>query len=448
MELHAAPLPLPSVGATPLNLDDYTVGEHRERRPVADVYDAVHRYSGARHLLYVLRPRAMQDRVLVHRIGCEIDAARWLRHASVPKLDRQGETPSRRLYVAVEHRPGPSLRAVVTESGGLPAQEVVRLAAPLVEALEEAHALGLVHGRLTPDAISVTDDGAPLGGSRVVLTGLGLASIGHPGELAADERAFVSPEQLAGEAPGVRSDVFGLAAVLDYALHGEVHVGDQLAADAGERGTVVGVLRAARSVDSAARPPSVRALWEELLSALVVGTLPSEAPRQPGDAVKTVLPAPPPLTRRRAARAYTWGLAIPMAAALGWPLARGGAHTPTSRPSHSVAGEVVPPAVRAPGPKRPPALARAVDDQVASGARPTGPSNVRPSDITRPNARQSAAQPAAERPSPTRDDAAARTPSQRVEVPTFVIINAEAAPRTAASPGEFGDRFNPARGAP
>jgi serine/threonine-protein kinase len=129
------------------HLGDYAITARLERRPSADVYEATNAVTGAARLLYVLRPGAMRQSGLVHRLAHEVDAARWLRHPAIAKVDACAESPSRRLYVAVERPTGRSLAGVLAESGRLSPGRVVRLGGRLVEALAEAHAVGLVHGR-------------------------------------------------------------------------------------------------------------------------------------------------------------------------------------------------------------------------------------------------------------------------------------------------------------
>ena len=125
-----------------LTLGDYVLGPRLARRVSADVYDATHTPTGAPRLVYVLRPAAMGDHPLVHRVVCEVDAARWLRHPAVAKVDGYGDTPSRRLYVGVERAPGRSLGELLADGERMVPSRVVRLAARLVEALDEAHAVG------------------------------------------------------------------------------------------------------------------------------------------------------------------------------------------------------------------------------------------------------------------------------------------------------------------
>jgi serine/threonine-protein kinase len=262
------------------------------------VYDATHLPTGGARRVYVLRPGAMQNNPLVHRVVCEADAARWLRNPAAAKLEAHGDTPSRRLYVAVERPDGRPLGDVLAEAGRLAPWRVVRLAGRLVEALDEAHAVGLAHGRLTPAAAVVAPDadGAELGSApAVTLTGLGTAALDGADPVAAADRPYVSPEQLDGRDADVRSDVFGLASLLQHALTGAPPV--EPAADAPEpsadESAVHGVLAAARAVDPARRQATIKAFWEDLLEALVA------------DAVRATRPADaaPPAPRRAGRRA-------------------------------------------------------------------------------------------------------------------------------------------------
>jgi hypothetical protein len=287
-------------------LGDYVLGARLARRPAADVYEAVHVPTGAPRLVYVLRPGAMQDHPLVHRVVCEVDAARWLRHPAIAKVDGYGDTPSRRLYVGVERAPGRTLRALLADGERLPAWRVARLASRLVEALDEAHAVGLTHGRLTPDAVVLAPEPEAVGAPPLVtLVGLGAGAVAFDGEVPAEDRPFVGPEQLAGRDPDARSDVFGLASLLHLLLTGEspaevapdVPVADAAHPDAAHRPTHA-VLAAARAADPRHRPATVKAFWEELLAALV-----SDAAAAASLGPTTAAPAPASDTADRGASA-------------------------------------------------------------------------------------------------------------------------------------------------
>jgi Tol biopolymer transport system component len=84
--------------------------------------------------------------------------------------------------------------------GGLPAEEALRYAIDIGSALNRAHKRGAVHGKLSPHAILLTVSGArimrPVEGTDL------------------DALAYRSPEQVSGEAPDWRSDIFSFGTLL------------------------------------------------------------------------------------------------------------------------------------------------------------------------------------------------------------------------------------------
>jgi hypothetical protein len=82
----------------------------------------------------------------------------------------------------------------------LPAEEALRYAIDIGSALNRAHKRGAVHGKLSPHAILLTESGA-----RIVrpVEGTDL-----------DALAYRSPEQVSGEAPDWRSDIFSFGTLL------------------------------------------------------------------------------------------------------------------------------------------------------------------------------------------------------------------------------------------
>lgn len=149
-------------------------------------------------------------------------------------------------------------------------RRVVRMAHRLVEAIEEAHAVGLVHGRLAPSSILVADESDP-DNPLLTLTGFGTGAVALDGDIPAADQPYVSPERLAGRELDVRADVYGLASLLHHALVGVAPTGAASAADLAPpgAGSIAGVIAAARSVEPKRRPATVKAFWEDLLAALV-----------------------------------------------------------------------------------------------------------------------------------------------------------------------------------
>ena len=123
------------------------------------------------------------------------------------------------LLLIVERPPGPTLREAIDADGRLAVTRAVRIAIQIAEALEQAHALGLVHGGLHPDnvVLCAPDDTVSLthfGFDRL----LGAPSRSGP-TVAVDERAYQAPEQASGKTTA-RSDIYTLGALLYEMLAG------------------------------------------------------------------------------------------------------------------------------------------------------------------------------------------------------------------------------------
>jgi eukaryotic-like serine/threonine-protein kinase len=131
--------------------------------------------------------------------------------------------PDTFLYYVMPYVQGETLRARLEREHQLSVDETVRLVTLLANALEYAHAQGVIHRDLKPENILlqsgqpvIADFGIALavaqaGGSRVTETGL---SLGTP--------HYMSPEQAAGQRElDARSDQYALAAVTYEMLSGE-----------------------------------------------------------------------------------------------------------------------------------------------------------------------------------------------------------------------------------
>jgi phosphate ABC transporter phosphate-binding protein len=173
--------------------------------------------SGRRLAVKVIRRELVTDEGFRTRFRREVAAAHQVSGAftaPVVDADADAEQP----WLATLFVPGPSLHEYVAEHGPLPAPEVWRLAAGLVEALRDIHRVGLVHRDLKPANVLLADDGPRVidfGIARAVtatpLTGTG-AVVGTP--------AFMAPEQFRTGGTGPESDVFALGSVLVHAATG------------------------------------------------------------------------------------------------------------------------------------------------------------------------------------------------------------------------------------
>ncbi len=122
-------------------------------------------------------------------------------------------------YIVMEFVGGESLDKLLSrDDRKLPVETALQLALELAEALDCAHAQGVVHRDLKPANILLTEDGhakiADFGVAKLNLANHTLAgrALGTP--------AYMSPEQLNGEAVDGRSDLFSLGVILYTVLTG------------------------------------------------------------------------------------------------------------------------------------------------------------------------------------------------------------------------------------
>jgi DNA-binding SARP family transcriptional activator/tRNA A-37 threonylcarbamoyl transferase component Bud32 len=170
--------------------------------------------------LKVLHPE-LASGVTAERFLREIRLLARLRHPHILPLYDSGEADGYFFYVT-PYLAGGSLRARLECAGRLPVGEALQLTCEVADALDYAHAHGVLHRNIKPDNILVDDGHAVVAGFGIVralniarqehLTVEGLR-MGTPG--------YMSPEQAAcaAELDG-RSDIYSLGCVLYELLAG------------------------------------------------------------------------------------------------------------------------------------------------------------------------------------------------------------------------------------
>jgi len=161
-----------------------------------------------------------EEREYRERFIREAEAAGRLSHPGIVTIFDVGEEPETRApYIVMEYVGGQSLDKLLSQDGHkLPVETALQMTLELAEALDCAHGQGVVHRDLKPANILLTKDGHPkiadFGVAKLNLANQTLAgrSLGTP--------AYMSPEQLNGEAVDGRSDLFSLGVVLYTVLTG------------------------------------------------------------------------------------------------------------------------------------------------------------------------------------------------------------------------------------
>src|SRR5262249_29099382 len=167
--------------------------------------------------LKMIRAGVLADEAELRRFQNEAEAVAALDHPGIVPIHEVGEHDGQR-YFSMKLVPGDSLAARLDRYRDDP-RASARLVADAAEAVDHAHARGILHRDLKPANILVDDQGRPhvtdFGLAKRVEAGVELtqsgAILGTP--------AYMSPEQATGHRGAVTtaSDVYGLGAVL-YAL--------------------------------------------------------------------------------------------------------------------------------------------------------------------------------------------------------------------------------------
>jgi eukaryotic-like serine/threonine-protein kinase len=156
--------------------------------------------------------QAMRQRVLR-----EARAAARLNHpAAVTVFDviEEGDNT----FIAMEIVESPTLSQMVTEQGPLSPDKAASIGLRVLEALEAAHAQGIVHRDVKPANVIVGEE-------YVKLADFGVASVKGDPRLTATglllgSPSYMSPEQVDGKAAGPSSDLWALGATMYFAVEG------------------------------------------------------------------------------------------------------------------------------------------------------------------------------------------------------------------------------------
>jgi eukaryotic-like serine/threonine-protein kinase len=185
------------------------------------IYRAEDSRLGRTVALKFLSEELSRDPRAVERFQREARAASALNHPHICAIYDVGEHAGRH-FMAMELLEGTSLQQLIA-GGALSTDRVLELGLELADALEAAHAKGIIHRDIKPANIFVTDRGD----AKLLDFGLAMPPLDRQGMTAGPTEepltdpgavmgtlAYMSPEQVRGEALDSRTDLFSLGCVL------------------------------------------------------------------------------------------------------------------------------------------------------------------------------------------------------------------------------------------
>jgi serine/threonine protein kinase len=181
---------------------------------MAAVYEATHRI-GRRCAIKILHPEVAVSKELRARFEQEALAVNKLGHPAAVNVLDVDTSEDGSPFLVMELLEGESLGQRAKRSGGIEERELLRLVSTVLDVLDVAHGLGIVHRDIKPDNLFLTSSGG------VKVLDFGIARM-KQGDSNVRTRIgtmlgtipYMSPEQITGGQVDGRADVFAVGATM------------------------------------------------------------------------------------------------------------------------------------------------------------------------------------------------------------------------------------------
>ena len=256
-------------------IGNYVLGPILGRGGMSEVRAARHRFLGDRVAIKLLRPHLAGDPESIAAFIAEATRNRAIDHPNVVRVIDFGSDGDD-CYLVMELVEGESLAARLERTPRLDEARLRTLGAAIADGLAAAHDRGIVHRDLKPgnimlggDAPKIVDFGIArtFGGASATVTGSRVGTL-----------AYMAPEQITGGLIAPCIDVWALGVILYEAVAGRLPFDDfangrtpqlfepppRLATLAAVSPALESVIAACLDRDPGRRPPSMRAIADEL----------------------------------------------------------------------------------------------------------------------------------------------------------------------------------------
>jgi hypothetical protein len=200
------------------------------------VYEATDLRLNRRVAIKIMLGNMFGDRVALRRFEREAQASARLNHPNIISVYDYGAIRTDGAYLVMEMVRGSTLRSELQRVGRLDPKTAAAWFTQLLEGVKAAHQAGVIHRDLKPENVLISSDAPTREKSReesseqIKVLDFGLAKIlqvepANPQSLTTPGTimgtfAYMSPEQVTGEAVDERSDIFSLGVMVVEALTG------------------------------------------------------------------------------------------------------------------------------------------------------------------------------------------------------------------------------------
>ena len=245
-------------------------GKYKLIRVVGDggmgtVYEAEHMLLGTRVAVKILHPEMVRRAGLIDRFLQEARVSARIQNPHVVRVTDVDRSPDGVAFLVMDLLQGEPLSKKIERERTLSVPVACEFTLQILDALESAHAIGVVHRDLKPENVFITDlNGAPL----LKLIDFGIAKLKHTDDQAKNLTSFgtlmgtaeyMAPEQaFSADQVDARADIYAVGVMLFEMLAGSRPVsGDngRVVAVKVERGEVTPLVRVAPHV-----PPELAGL--------------------------------------------------------------------------------------------------------------------------------------------------------------------------------------------
>ncbi len=262
----------------------YDIGSVLGSGAMGTIYKAEQSALGKAVVIKVLHRHLLTDPELIQRFHREARAASRLNHPNCVQIMDFGALEDGSLYIAMEYIQGIDLATLLEREYPIDHRRLIAIVKQVCQALDEAHANGVLHRDLKPENIMIEDRRTVRDHVKVVDFGIAKLEENNPGSrrsfqtrtgIVCGTPEYMSPEQARGLKLDARSDLYAVGVMLYHLTT------DHLPFDAPSPIEVV-----TKHISEAPKPPSeYRKDIPEALERLILTLLEKDREKRPASAL-------------------------------------------------------------------------------------------------------------------------------------------------------------------